>query len=138
MKTALSSVQAFALVRAFTLISLFAASAFSQTAQLTGSVIDISASVVPGARVVATNLDTGVTRGSVTNDAGKYLITALLPGRYEVVAEKAGFKQLRRGPITLAVDQIGGLDFTMEVGETRESVTVEASTVLLDTATSTV
>ena len=68
MKTALSSVWAFALVRVFAVISLFAASAFSQTAQLTGSVIDISASVVPGARVVATNLDTGVTRESVTNE----------------------------------------------------------------------
>ena len=75
---------------------------------------------------------------SVTNDAGNYLISALLPGRYRVIAEAPGFKQMKREPVILAVDQVGTIDFTMEVGETRESVSVEASAVLLDAATSTI
>ncbi len=125
-------------LRRLLLFSLFAISAFSQTAQITGTVTDQSGAVVPGAKVAATNIDTGVVRASVTNAAGNYLITALLPGRYRASAEAPGFKQIRREEISLSIDQIGRIDFSMEVGAVQESVTVEASAVLLDAATSTV
>jgi hypothetical protein len=120
------------------LSAVFAASVFGQTAQLTGTVTDQSGSVIPAAKVVATNVDTGVARSSLTNDAGNYLITALLPGRYTVTSEATGFKQMKRDSVSLAVDQVGRIDFSMEVGGTTDSVTVEASAVLLDAATSTV
>ena len=126
------------LPRAALLAVILAVCAFSQTAQLTGVVTDTSGAVVPGAKVTATNIDTGVAGDSTSNDSGNYLITALLPGRYQVTAEKTGFKLMKLGPITLAVDQVGGLNFTMEVGAAQETVTVEASSVLLDTATATV
>lgn len=125
-------------VRLLALFAILAISAFGQTAQLTGTISDTSGSLMPGARVVATNLDTGVARESVTNQAGNYLITALLPGNYRVTAEKAGFKLLRRDLVSLAVDQVGGINFTMEVGAVQESVTVEGSAVLLDSASATV
>lgn len=124
--------------RGFVLSAVLASAAFAQTAQLTGTVTDASGSLMPGATVAATNLNTGVVRESVTNDAGNYLITGLLPGSYRVTAEKRGFKQVRRDLVTLAVDQVGGINFTMEVGTMQESVTVAASAVLLDTASSTV
>jgi len=116
----------------------FAACAFGQTAQLTGTVTDASGSIVPGAKVVATNIETGVARDSTTNEAGNYLITALLPGRYRITADASGFKQTQREPVVLAVDEVGKINFTMQVGEAKETVTVSASAVLLDTATSTV
>ncbi len=122
----------------FALFCVLAISAFGQTAQVTGRVTDQSGSVVPGAKVVVTNIDTSVARESVTNEAGNYLITALLPGKYRVTAEAAGFKGMRREPVILEVDQVGRIDFSMEVGEVRESVSVEASAVLLDSATSTI
>lgn len=125
-------------MRAAVLLVLIAVCAFSQTAQLTGVVTDSSGAVVPSAKVTATNVDTGVARDSTSNESGNYLVTALTPGRYNVTAEKAGFKVMKRGPITLAVDQVGGLNFAMEVGEAQETVTVEASSILLDTATATV
>ena len=127
-----------AALRLLTLALLIAAGAFSQTAQLTGTVTDSSGSLIPGARVVATNVDTAVARESVTNDSGNYLITALLPGIYRVTAEKSGFKQVVRDRVTLAVDQVGGINFTLEVGAMQETVTIAASAVLLDTASSTV
>jgi hypothetical protein len=125
-------------IRFLLLPGVFAAVGLSQTAQLTGTVSDSTGSVMPSAKVVATNIETGVARDSVTNEAGNYLITALLPGRYRITAEATGFKQIKREPVVLAVDQVGKIDFTMEVGETRDSVTVEASAVLLDSATSTI
>ena len=124
-------------IRLLALLGMFAISAFGQTAQLTGTVNDKSGSSVPGAKIVATNIATGVARATVANDSGNYLITALLPGGYRVSTEAPGFKQVNQGPVTLEVDQVARLDFTLEVGETRDSVTVEASAVLLDSATST-
>ena len=112
--------------------------AFGQTAQVTGTVVDTTGLLIAGARVAATNIDTGVARDSITNGSGSYLITALLPGRYRVVSEATGFKQVRREPVILAVDQVGRIDFNMAVGDTKESISVGASAVLLDTATSTI
>ena len=82
-----------AALRLLTLILLIASGALSQTAQLTGTITDSSGSLIPRARVVATNVDTAVARESVTNDSGNYLITGLLPGTIALTAEKAGFKQ---------------------------------------------
>ncbi len=130
--------QAVQYIRLFALFGIFAICAFSQTAQVTGTVVDPTGAVVVGAKVVATNIDTGVARDTVTNGAGNYLITALLPGAYRVSSEATGFKQIKREPITLAVDQVARIDFKMEVGESSQSVTVESSAILLDAATSTV
>ena len=124
-------------IRLLALFVLLALHAFSQTAQLTGKVSDNTGAVLVGAAVVATNINTGVARNTVTNEAGNYLITALLPGSYRVTAAK-GFKEMERQPVTLAVDEVGRIDFTMQVGEARQTVTVSESAVLLDTATSTV
>lgn len=124
--------------RGCALLALFATSAFSQTAQLTGTVTDSSGAAMPAAKVTATNIQTGVARSTTANEAGNYLVTALLPGQYTVTATAPGFKQMKREPLTLAVDQVARLDFSMEVGETRESVTVEATGVILEAATSTI
>ncbi|MBL8216645.1 MAG: TonB-dependent receptor [Bryobacterales bacterium] len=111
--------------------------AWSQTAQVTGTVSDPTGAVVSNARVLVTNTETGVSRESVTNESGNYLVTALLPGRYEASAEAPGFRQVKRGPITLAIDQVARVDFRMEVGGVVETVNVQGSAVLLDAATST-
>ena len=118
--------------------TLLAGTAFAQTAQVTGTVTDPTGAVVSQAKLFVKNLDTGVGRESLTNERGNYIVTALLPGRYQVAAEAAGFKQMRRGPVTLAIDQVARLDFTMEVGTLVESVRVEASGILLDASTSTI
>jgi hypothetical protein len=85
-----------------------ASTAFAQTAQLTGTVNDRSGAVVPNARVTATNVATGVARSATTNGSGNYLITALLPGNYQITTEAAGFRQIAQGPLTFAVDQVAG------------------------------
>ena len=110
----------------------------AQTAQVTGTVTDATGSVVIQAKVVVTNIDTGVGRESLANERGNYIVTALLPGRYQVAAEALGFKQIKRGPVSLAIDQVARVDFTMEVGGVVESISVEESGILLDAATSTI
>lgn len=130
--------KAILLIRSLLCLGVLALSAYSQTAQMTGTVTDATGASVPGAQVTAINVDTGVSRSSVTNDAGNYLITTLFPGRYSVTASAPGFKQMKRESLTLAVEQVARLDFRMELGETKESVTVEATAVLLDAASNTI
>lgn len=128
----------FATLRFLTLFCVCIVSAYSQAAQMTGTVTDATGAAVPNAQVTALNVETGVSRSSVTNEAGNYLITTLFPGQYRVTASASGFKQMKRDALTLAVEQVARLDFRMEVGETRESITVESTAVILDAATSTI
>src|SRR6187399_513262 len=114
-------------LRLCALFGISLASAFGQTAQITGTITDATAAAVANTIVTATNVQTGVSRSSTTNEAGNYLITSLFPGQYQVSASAQGFKQMRRPALTLAVEQIARLDFRMEVGETKESITVEAT-----------
>lgn len=122
--------------RLFLLAFSAAASAFAQTAQMTGTITDATGAAVPAAQVTATNTETGVARSSTANEAGNYLITSLFPGPYRITATAPGFKQMKREGLTLGTEQVARVDFRMEIGETRESVTVEGTGVVLDVATS--
>jgi hypothetical protein len=130
MKTFLSTVVA--------VLGLGVVSAFAQTAQMTGTISDQTGASVPSTTVTVTNLNTGVARSSITNASGNYLVTALLPGTYRLTAQAPGFKQMSREPITLEVDQIARIDFNLTVGETQETVEVQASAVLLNSESSTI
>ncbi len=125
-------------LRLLAMMSIFLIGAIAQTAQVTGTITDASGAAMPNAQVTATNTATGVARSSVTNEAGNYLVTSLFPGPYQIVVTSAGFKQMRREALALAVEQVARLDFRMEVGETKDSIQVEATAVVLDAANSTV
>ena len=72
--------------------------AFSQTttATLDGSVRDQAGALVPGATVTVTNTQTGVVTTKATDEKGNFLVSFLLPGTYDVSAEKTGFKKAVR------------------------------------------
>jgi len=66
------------------------------------TVTDSSGSVVPAAKVVATNIETGVARNSMTNEAGNYPDHGLCFRAGTDNREAAGFKQTQREPVVLA------------------------------------
>jgi len=106
------------------------------TGSMSGTVTDQSAGTVPGATVVATQLQTGLKTTTVSTDAGVYVFASLPVGVYEVSVEKAGFKKLNRKNIEVRVAQRLTLDLSLEVGSVQESVEVTAQGPLLDTETS--
>src|SRR5579862_7827064 len=59
---------------------------------LTGNVIDPSDAAIPGVKVVALNVNTGVARNADTDARGAYIFTNLQLGTYKVTAEARGFK----------------------------------------------
>jgi outer membrane receptor protein involved in Fe transport len=104
---------------------------------LTGSVLDPSGASIPGASVVATNTGTGA-RFSVTSNAdGLYTLPALPVGVYDLNVESAGFQHFHVRNIRLQVNETIRVDATLTVGTSTETVTVEASAVVVDTVSPT-
>src|SRR5687767_15079888 len=61
-------------------------------ASISGIVQDQSRALIPGVSVATTNVDTGVTSTTVTNEAGAYGFPSLTPGKYSISASLPGFK----------------------------------------------
>ena len=57
------------------------------TAEIGGTIADESGAVLPGVAVTARNVQTGLERGTVTNEHGRYTLFALPPGPYVIRAE---------------------------------------------------
>ncbi|MBI3278516.1 MAG: TonB-dependent receptor [Acidobacteria bacterium] len=112
---------------------LVAAPAFAQRdlGTITGTVLDSTGSVVPGAKVNITSEATGVTSTTETGSTGVYVRPALPPGTYTVEVEAAGFKKaLQKGIPVTAGDRVQ-VNMTLEVGQVTESIEVSAAPVLL-------
>src|SRR5215467_11591149 len=92
--------------------------------EITGSVTDASGAVVAGAVVTVTNTSTNQVRRAFTNETGNYSAPFLVPGSYEIRAEKLGFKVGARHGVDLQVGAVARIDFTLEVGEVTQQVEV--------------
>jgi Carboxypeptidase regulatory-like domain len=125
-------------ILALLLGSVSPVTAQTATGQITGAVRDASGGVISQAKVTVANDRTGFTRQGTTNESGAYTFALLPVGTYSVTAEAAGFQPAKRADINLNVDQVARIDLDLSVGSTKETVTVEASTLAVETETSTV
>jgi hypothetical protein len=109
----------------------------TQTASLTGQVVDATGAAVPGAQVLVTDPAKG-SKVTVTSDAsGDYNVPELQPADdYKIVVTKPGFKTTTQQNVVLQVAQAAKINVTMAVGDATESVTVEAAPPQLDTQSS--
>ena len=96
-------------------------------ASIQGTVSDSSGGAVPGASVKVKSLETGAERNLLTDDAGRYDATSLPVGRYEVRAEKIGFRGQEKAGISLVLGQRETVDLALQVGDVRQTVQVESS-----------
>lgn len=106
------------------------------TATLVGLVRDTSASVIPGATVVATHEGTGIARESVSDERGEFVLSALPSGPYSVRIELSGFKTTIQQGMQLGAGQTVRQTFTLEVGALAETITVAGEAPLIETAMS--
>ena len=116
-------------------LALLAGAATAQeiTGTITGSVQDPAGAQIPGAPILATNVDTGIAYKASTTDAGIYVLLLLPAGHYRVSIEMAGFKRFVRENITLAPDQRLRVDMPLELGSMSEQISVTAETPVLRT-----
>ncbi len=98
--------------------ALSVSTAFSQlvSATIVGSITDSSGAVVPNAKVMLTETNTGVDRAGVTNSSGNYTYPNLPPGVYRVTVEVPGFKKEIHGGINLEVDSTARADLQLAPG----------------------
>jgi hypothetical protein len=99
------------------------------TASVNGSVLDPSAAVVAEARVTVTNQDTNIASQALTNPEGLFTIINLLPGRYTLTVEKAGFKRVALPVFKLDVNQTLTETIKLEVGATSDTISVNENAV---------
>jgi hypothetical protein len=121
-------------------VSLTAAIAWSQssfTASVRGSVTDPSGAALPKAKVTITEAERNVPHSVITDDAGRYSLSALPPGKYTLSVEAQGFKKFMLTDVTLAVQQQATLNVPLQVGDIATSVQVEGTTPLLNTTIAT-
>src|SRR5262249_37806753 len=103
------------------------------TATVSGVIRDGTGAVVPGTKISARNTLTGVVRETTADENGRYSVTNLGPGQYEVRAEKAGFQTAVQSGVILAVGGTTVVDLTVQVGAVSEVVEVTAAEPLVET-----
>jgi hypothetical protein len=98
----------------------------AQNATITGTVTDASHGPAAGVNVTARNTATNVARSAQSSETGAYRIVELVPGNYEVVIEKNGFRTLKFSNVVLTVSQSFTLDASLEVSSVTATVEVNA------------
>lgn len=99
----------------------------SNTGIISGTVVDPSNAIVPGANVSLVNTATLATRSTLSNKEGQYVFAFVDPGNYSIKVSKAGFKT------TVVADQVVkvGLQLTanvtLQVGATSTTVEVTST-----------
>jgi hypothetical protein len=106
-------------------------------ATVTGIVKDQSGAVLPNVTMTITDVDRNTSQTTRTNDVGTFVLTALNPGNYALVADLPGFRKFIQDAITLQVNQVARIDVLLEIGLFEESIHVTEATSLLETETST-
>ena len=104
----------------------------SDTATLSGTVVDPAGAVVPGVTVTIVNPATNFTREITTNDDGIYTFPALTPGTYTVSGRRQGFSAVEIKEVVLNVNDKRSLQIQLTVGDVGAVVQVTAEPSLVD------
>ena len=100
---------------------------------VSGTITDQSGAGVPKAHVTLINKATSVQKEGDTDESGHYTITDVPPGNYDLKITASGFKPLTQTNLTVTANTVTNGDAKLQVGAISEQVTVEASTVTLQT-----
>lgn len=91
-----------------------------------GTILDSGGAIIPGARVRARNINTGIVTETSSNDAGLYFLGELRPGVYDLEVEAAGFQKALRREVSLRVEDRLRADFSLTAGQVTETVEITA------------
>ena len=124
------------MIGALTLVPSVVRAQGSPTGTLTGVIADTSGGVLPGVTVIATNMQTGLTQQTVSEDTGDWRLAALPAGTYQISFELDGFKKLVRSGVNVEAAVTRSVPVSLEVGGLTETVQVTADAALLSVTTS--
>ena len=109
--------------------------AFSQvlTGTLTGTVMDQSNALVPGAAVAVKNLETGKEFKTTTDAKGEFTFTNVPDGAYSVTIDQPGFARAQVARVDVAVSNVTNVPVKLEVAKTGTEVVVESQATTVQT-----
>ena len=123
-------------------VLIFAASitglAQSDNTQISGFVKDQNGAVIAGAKVTVKSESKVFERNSTTNSEGYFFVPNLPPGLYTVSVEAQGFKQYKETGRKLDPNIAANVEISLQAGQLTETVQITASTVAIQTESSTV
>src|ERR1035438_7626183 len=99
------------------------------TATLLGHAVDTTGAIIPGAKIVVTNVGTNASRETLTDMNGNYIVPQLPVGTYSASATMNGFETKIVTDLTLSLGQNLRVDFEMPPGQVMQSITVNGSDV---------
>ncbi len=89
-----------------------------------GTVLDQNAGVLAAAKVTLINEGTNEQRSVLTQSAGEFVFSELVPGTYTLVAEAPGFKKFEEKGVIVGTQQQVSLDVKLQIGQVTESIEV--------------
>ena len=128
--------------QAFMLLLLLTSSGgplFAQevTGSIRGVVLDPSGAGVPSAKVTATQVETGLSRATVTDRHGAYILVLLPVGHYRLEASAKDFRKFAQEGITLSVNEAANVPIRLTIGSPTQLVQVQANAALIETSDTT-
>jgi hypothetical protein len=105
-------------------------------ATVSGTITDPRGGAIPGAKVTAKNLATGVSTTSTTNALGAFSIANLNPAEYEISSSAAGFSTAVT-KVTLTVGAKQEVNLALKVGQVTQIVEVTGAAPTVETTNST-
>lgn len=107
-----------------------------ETGTILGTATDTSGAALVGATVQITNVGTNASQSTVTDAQGRYKVSLLPIGTYDVRGSMAGFQTIVRKGAQLTVGANIVVDLSLPVGQVSQTVSVEAQVSQVETQTS--
>ena len=102
------------------------------TSTIYGVITDPSGAAVVGARITASEEQTGAAFSTQSDALGEFTLTSLQAGRYRLQIEAPGFKTARQTGLELSSGARIRVNFTLELGEVATAIEVSAATPLVN------
>jgi Carboxypeptidase regulatory-like domain len=106
------------------------------TGSITGTVSDPVGSIVAGATVTITNVNTNESRVVMANNDGRFTANLLPIGNYKIQVTATSFQNAIRNGILLENQATPEINFTLQPGSVNSTISVEANSVAVETTDS--
>src|SRR6266850_5173552 len=108
-------------------LAMFATSAMAQsstTGSIEGMVTDPNGAAVKGATINVTSPNLITPQTATSGDDGRYLVSALPPGKYKIIIDASGFGKYEQGDVSVNLGRTSSVDATLALATATATVTV--------------
>jgi iron complex outermembrane receptor protein len=102
------------------------------TGRVLGTITDQSGATLRGATVEVRAVDSGLEQSTISDDAGRYVVEGLPPGRYQVSAVSAGFEISWRPDVAVTPGRDATVDFVLAISRQELAVDVTAASPVVE------